>query len=227
MTASPTHRHDQMHRGQVPTDQLADGTATVDYVPTSNGDGTVTWAPGSGGGTGHRHTHERFVAAGGIPETFTLIATPLFGEVDVRKQGLSVDPDSVTLTDADVTLDTVLSDIVVVWYAKDLTAPLVAGALTFPGDDGSPAYITDGNYVSDPFELLMGQFIHVDITLSGSEDVYAVDTDGDFFLIGTGTGTYSVENVTADATDWRIEVYDSGSYDGGLTGSGTWYTATV
>lgn len=49
MTADPTHRHDHFHRGQVPTDQLADGTATSGYVPTSNGDDTVTWAPSSGG----------------------------------------------------------------------------------------------------------------------------------------------------------------------------------
>ena len=43
MSADPTHRHDQMHRGQVPTGQLADGTATAGDAPLSNGDGTVTW----------------------------------------------------------------------------------------------------------------------------------------------------------------------------------------
>ncbi len=48
----PTHRH-IFHRGQVPTAQLAGGTATATYVPASNGDGTVTWtAPGGGGGGG-------------------------------------------------------------------------------------------------------------------------------------------------------------------------------
>lgn len=47
--ARPTHLH-AFHRGQVPTDQLADGTATDGYAPVSNGDGSVTWAPAGGGG---------------------------------------------------------------------------------------------------------------------------------------------------------------------------------
>lgn len=37
------HRHDQMHRGNVPSDQLATGTPTEGFVPTVQGDGSVAW----------------------------------------------------------------------------------------------------------------------------------------------------------------------------------------
>jgi hypothetical protein len=40
-----THRHDEFHRGQVPTGQIADGADTAGFTPMSNGDGTVTWSP--------------------------------------------------------------------------------------------------------------------------------------------------------------------------------------
>lgn len=38
----PLHSH-LFHAGQVPTSQLATGTATAGYAPLSNGGGTVTW----------------------------------------------------------------------------------------------------------------------------------------------------------------------------------------
>ncbi len=48
-TAVPTHRNDEFHRGQVPTDQIASGTDTSGYVPVANGSGGVAWAAQSGG----------------------------------------------------------------------------------------------------------------------------------------------------------------------------------
>lgn len=45
--ARTTHVHTR-HRGLVPTDQLADSTATTGFVPRSDGDGTTSWAGASG-----------------------------------------------------------------------------------------------------------------------------------------------------------------------------------
>lgn len=45
--ARPLHSH-AFHKGEVPLDQLADGTATSGYAPISNGDGTATWGPAGG-----------------------------------------------------------------------------------------------------------------------------------------------------------------------------------
>lgn len=46
MSADPTHRHDEFHRGRVPTAQLASGTASSGTVPTSDGVGNVAWTAG-------------------------------------------------------------------------------------------------------------------------------------------------------------------------------------
>lgn len=78
MSADPTHRHDEMHRGQVPTDQLASGTATAGFAPLSNGDGTVTW----GAGTSHAHNIDVFTGDGATvdfvlsfaPNSFPLVS---------------------------------------------------------------------------------------------------------------------------------------------------------
>ncbi len=50
MTADPTHRHDQFHRGLVPFDQLADGSPADGDVPIYDY-GTVTWGPQTGSGS--------------------------------------------------------------------------------------------------------------------------------------------------------------------------------
>jgi len=48
-----THRHDLMHHGQVPADQLAEGTPDVGDVPVYQPDGSVDWeAPTGGTGSG-------------------------------------------------------------------------------------------------------------------------------------------------------------------------------
>lgn len=47
--ARPNHGH-IFHKGEVPSDQIAGGTATTGYAPLSNGDGTSTWGAVSGGG---------------------------------------------------------------------------------------------------------------------------------------------------------------------------------
>lgn len=138
----PTHRHDELHRGPIPLDQIADGAAGDTYVPISNGDGTATWGPQSGGSGGsscdHQHARDRFVAAGDTPETFTLSAAPIDGLVDVRVDGVSADPDDITVSGSDVSLDTTAGQIVVVYYAKVCTS----GSLAFPGTElpGSPSY---------------------------------------------------------------------------------------
>jgi hypothetical protein len=44
MTAQPTHRHDEFHRGVVPEAQVASGTPTAGYVPTASGTGEAAWS---------------------------------------------------------------------------------------------------------------------------------------------------------------------------------------
>lgn len=44
MSADPTHRHDQFHRGKLPEDQLATGTPTAGYVPAASGTGAAVWS---------------------------------------------------------------------------------------------------------------------------------------------------------------------------------------
>ena len=117
MTAQPTHRHDEFHRGVVPEAQVASGTPTAGYVPTASGTGEAAWsaAASGGGGCDHQHVTDTFTADGGVPETFTLTRTPL-GVRRVHVQGLRVWPGDVGGTGTFVEVDTSAADQVVVDY---------------------------------------------------------------------------------------------------------------
>lgn len=75
MSGDPTHRHDELHRGVVPDDQLATGTASDTFVPISNGDGTRTWAAQTLGFNPHTHTNDVF-AGDGATTAFVLSFPP-------------------------------------------------------------------------------------------------------------------------------------------------------
>jgi hypothetical protein len=45
MSADPTHRHDEFHRGIVPEDQLASGSPSAGDVPTWTGTGEAAYGP--------------------------------------------------------------------------------------------------------------------------------------------------------------------------------------
>lgn len=227
----PSHRHDQLHRGLVPTDQLASGTATVGYVPISAG-ATAEWGPQSGGGGGdceHQHTYDRFVAAGGSPETFPLAAVPIDGLVDVRINGSSADPDDVTLTGSDVDVDTSASDVVVIWYAKACAELAGAVADTDPGDPGYSWYDagtvwppTLGTWAANT-EYPAGSFIldsngHTQVrypAYPGRSDSseptwdtggsYTADLDGYWFDLGISPDFDALTQAWTDATNFGTD----------------------
>lgn len=208
MSGSPTHRHDELHRGQVPTGQLADGTASSGFVGVSNGDGTVTWTEQSGGGGAcdHQHAVEEFTAAGDTPETFTLAAEPI-EPVQVFVNGVLATPSEVTVTGSDVEVDTAADDTVVIFYAKACggTATLT---LVQAGDGSHDAIYslvmegwTGGTYALHYFDIAVFPADDYDVTGipfdADASDIQGAlytgsypgtPTPGDYFGV-TGTGT--------------------------------------
>lgn len=124
--------------------QTAETDTSLRLAP--DGVGGAAFVTGGGGACDHRHTFERFVAAGASPETFSLSAEPMFDTVQVTVDGLTADPDTVTLVGSDVSLDTTTSQVVVVWYATSCDAPV---PLVFPG-----AEVTHGDYTNEMASLV-------------------------------------------------------------------------
>lgn len=232
MTADPTHRHDEFHRGQVPTGQLADGTASLGFVGISNGDGSVTWGARSAGGGGsceHQHVADPFTAAGATPETFTLSRTPL-GDRRVYVNGLRAWPADVGGTGTSVEVDTAAADQVVVDYEAECAA-----VLAWPGTDmvlgGDHQNVLATFVTTGPAALVLdlttiqnsGGAFTDHIAVMNATDTYSPSgspsppdgvispTVGVYYIVVEGAGTWYV-----------VGTYGGGSFVSDLTGAGTY-----
>lgn len=240
-TGDPLHRHDELHRGQVPTGQLADGAAAAGFAPISNGDGTVTWGPAGGGDCDHKHVTETFTAAGGSPETFTLsYSMPLYDR-RVFLNGTRVTPSDVGGVADSVEVTTTLADVVVIDYevACDAATP-TTGTLSFPGSDVvyqgtdvnllativtiGPSIISlilsAGLVSSDPDEFIfvVGDLASPDA--AGLPPSVFVQGNMPNYIDGSAPGTFHA--IAPTAGTWYVLGNYSGAYDGAMTGAGTW-----
>lgn len=242
MTADPTHRHDQFHRGMVPDDQLADGTPADGDVPISNGDGTRTWGPMTGGGSdecSHQHVTDTFTAEGGSPETFTLTLTPL-GDRRAYLNGLRVTPSAVGGTGTSVELETEEADEVIVDYeAACGDTPSGPIDLAYPGEEmelgGSPQNVLATIEATGPCAVVLtltvgetsgGAFVETMSVINATDTYPSLYQDGWFLpdqnvLLADDPGVY-LFRIPEAGTYYIVGSYGNGSYVADLAGEGTY-----
>lgn len=191
-------------------------------------------ALGGGGGSAVVQKRQRFVAAGGSPETFILSFDPI-GDVVVYYDGALLDPEDVIVDGKVVQINTGGTEIIVVVYLAAFTGfSLLAGSsgsLSVPGSDSEradPFYHYNNQLASFTVQDPCFVVLNVGTTISsgfcgiidGGGSVYLPDAVG----IGSNNKQIFALKPSGPTTYYIMGKRDSGSssYNGSLTGAGTW-----
>lgn len=229
------HRHDMMHRGQVPADQLAEGTPSPGDTPHYQYDGSVAWEPETGGGiddqTAAEVTYDNSVSGltasdvqDAIDELQALIARSTSLDVQLSVSGAySLDLDTAlshdltlignTTLSLDIGSEHVAGDRADAWALarQDGTGGWtlsVAGTITWATADGDPP-----DMPTDPNAALALGFVSLD------------DGATWFGFVGQASGSGGGASALDDLTDVTITTPAEGDllrYDGS-----TWVNTTL
>lgn len=220
------HRHDMMHRGQVPADQLAEGTPEPGDVPSYQYDGSVAWEPQTGEGGGGAPTDADYLvgtAHAGLSGEIVVGTTP-GGELGGTWASPTVDATHSGSSHAGIQA------------AAEATAAAALGDHTGDASDAHDASAisvldTAANFTGTDVEAALAELaagiaaatttdlksLSVDLSVSGSVTLDR-DTAASFDLTLTGNTVITPDATTTEADetlDMRLLIRQDGT--GGRT----------